>query len=62
MREQIRIAKTLTARPFGLNIMLMSPHADALAALAAEEKVAVVTTGAGNPPNTCSCGGTRKFV
>lgn len=49
VREQIRIAKTLTARPFGLNIMLMSPHADALAALAAEEKVAVVTTGAGNP-------------
>lgn len=49
VREQIRIAKSLTSRPFGLNIMLMSPHADEVAELAAEEKVAVVTTGAGNP-------------
>lgn len=49
VRGQIRIAKSLTDKPFGLNIMLMSPFADEVAKLAAEEKVAVVTTGAGNP-------------
>jgi enoyl-[acyl-carrier protein] reductase II len=49
VREQIRIAKARTAKPFGLNIMLMSPHAEEIARLAAEEQVAVVTTGAGNP-------------
>lgn len=49
VREQIKIAKSLTQRPFGLNIMLMSPHVEEIAALAVEEKVAVVTTGAGNP-------------
>ncbi len=49
IREQIHIARSLTDKPFGLNIMLMSPHADAVAALAAEEKLAAVTTGAGNP-------------
>lgn len=49
VREQIRIARSLTRRPFGVNIMLMSPFADEVAQVAAEEKVAVVTTGAGNP-------------
>ena len=49
VREQIHIAKSLTDKPFGLNIMLMSPFADDVAQLAADEKVAVVTTGAGNP-------------
>lgn len=49
VREQIHITKSLTNHPFGLNIMLMSPHAEDIAQLAAEEKVAVVTTGAGNP-------------
>ena len=49
VRDQIRIAKSLTDKPFGLNIMLMSPFAAEIAKLAAEEKVAVVTTGAGNP-------------
>ena len=49
VREQIRAAKSLTSRPFGVNIMLMSPFADEVAAVVAEEKVAVVTTGAGNP-------------
>ncbi len=49
VRDQIRIAKSLTNKPFGLNIMLMSPFAAEIAGLAAEEKVAVVTTGAGNP-------------
>lgn len=49
VREQIRTAKALTERPFGVNIMLLSPYADEVARIAAEEKVAVVTTGAGNP-------------
>lgn len=49
VREQIRRAKELTSKPFGVNIMLLSPYADEVAAVAAEEKVAVVTTGAGNP-------------
>ena len=49
VREQIRIAKALTDKPFGVNIMLMSPFADEIAQVVAEEQVAVVTTGAGNP-------------
>ena len=49
VREQIVRARELTARPFGVNIMLMSPFADEVAQIVAEEKVAVVTTGAGNP-------------
>ncbi len=49
LREQIRKAKSLTDKPFGVNIMLMSPHVDEVAQVVAEEKVAVVTTGAGNP-------------
>lgn len=49
VRQQIRIAKSLTEKPFGVNIMLMSPFADEVAQVAAEEQVAVVTTGAGNP-------------
>lgn len=49
IREEIRIAKTLTDKPFGVNIMLLSPHAMDLVDLCIEEKVAVVTTGAGNP-------------
>ncbi|WP_334307414.1 nitronate monooxygenase, partial [Anaerotignum sp.] len=49
LREQIRIARELTDKPFGVNIMLMSPHVDEVAKIVAEEKVAVVTTGAGMP-------------
>jgi enoyl-[acyl-carrier protein] reductase II len=49
VREQIHLARTLTNRPFGVNIMLLSPYADEVAHMVAEEKVAVVTTGAGNP-------------
>ncbi len=49
VREQIRKAKELTAQPFGVNIMLMSPYADEVAKIVAEEGVKVVTTGAGNP-------------
>ena len=49
VREQIRIARSLTEKPFGVNVMLMSPCAAEVARVAADEKVAVVTTGAGNP-------------
>jgi len=49
VREQINIARGITDKPFGVNIMLMSPHADEVAELVARERVAVVTTGAGNP-------------
>ncbi len=49
LKEQIRIARSLTDKPFGVNIMLMSPHADEVAAAVVEEKVPVVTTGAGSP-------------
>jgi enoyl-[acyl-carrier protein] reductase II len=49
IKEEIHKAKSLTDKPFGLNIMLMSPNAGDLAKLAIEEKLAFVTTGAGNP-------------
>lgn len=49
VREQIQLAKSRTDKPFGVNVMLMSPFADEVAQVLAEEKVAVVTTGAGNP-------------
>lgn len=49
LREQILIAKENTDKPFGVNIMLQSPHAAEVAEVVAEEKVAVVTTGAGSP-------------
>ena len=49
VREQIRAAKNLTEQPFGVKIMLMSPYADEVAQVVAEEGVKVVTTGAGSP-------------
>ena len=49
LREQIRLCRELTDKPFGVNVMLMSPHVEEVAALLAEEKVPVITTGAGNP-------------
>lgn len=49
VREQIRLTKQLTDKPFGVNVMLMSPYAAEVAQVIAEEGVAVVTTGAGNP-------------
>lgn len=49
VQAMIREAKTLTDKPFGVNVMLLSPFADDIARICAEEKVAVVTTGAGNP-------------
>jgi len=49
LREQIRRAKELTDRPFGVNLMLLTPHIDELVAMVLEEGVHAVTTGAGNP-------------
>lgn len=49
VREQIRIARKLTDKPIGVNIMLLSPSADEVAEVVIDEKVEVVTTGAGNP-------------
>lgn len=49
VRNEIREAKKLTDKLFGVNIMLMSPYADEVAKVVAEEGVKVVTTGAGNP-------------
>ena len=49
LRENIDKCKSLTDKPFGVNIMLMNPQADEMAKLIVEEKVKVVTTGAGNP-------------
>lgn len=49
VREEIRKAKKLTDKPFGVNIMLLSPYADEVAKVIVEEGVKAVTTGAGNP-------------
>ena len=49
VRDEIRKAKELTDKPFGVNIMLLSPHADEVARVVAEEGVKAVTTGAGHP-------------
>lgn len=49
VKDQIREVKKLTDKPFGVNIMLMNPEADEIAKVIVEEKVPVVTTGAGNP-------------
>jgi len=49
LRDQIRAAKSLTDKPFGVNLMLMTPHIDDLVAMVLEEGVHAVTTGAGNP-------------
>lgn len=49
LRNEIKKARTLTDKPFGVNIMLMSPFVDEVAQVVAKERVPVVTTGAGNP-------------
>ena len=49
LRSEIRKCKELTDKPFGVNVMLMSPNATDLAQLVIDEGVAFVTTGAGNP-------------
>ncbi len=49
VRDEIRKTRMLTDKPFGVNIMLMSPYADDVAKVVVEEGIKVVTTGAGNP-------------
>ena len=49
LRKEIRACREMTDRPFGVNVMLMSPHAPEVAKVILEEKVPVVTTGAGLP-------------
>lgn len=49
VRDEIRKARELTDKPFGVNIMLLSPHADEVANTVVEEGIKVVTTGAGSP-------------
>lgn len=49
VREQIKEAKKLTSKPFGVNLMLMNPEAEEIAKVIVEEGVKVVTTGAGSP-------------
>ncbi len=49
LRDQIRQLRAVTDKPFGVNVMLMSPHVDEVAQVVVEENVPVVVTGAGNP-------------
>src|SRR5450756_1659127 len=49
LREQIRRAKAATDRPFGVNLMLLTPHIDDIVEMVLAEGVHAVTTGAGNP-------------
>ena len=49
IREEVRKAKQLTDKPFGVNVMLLNPEAEAIAKMLVEEQISVVTTGAGNP-------------
>lgn len=49
LRDHIRLCKSKTDKPFGVNLMLMNPETEEMAKIVIEEKVPVVTTGAGNP-------------
>ena len=49
VRDEIKKARELTDKPIGVHVMLLSPYADEVAQVLAEEKVPVITTGAGNP-------------
>lgn len=49
LRENIRRAKELTDKKFGVNLMLMNPHVDEMAEIVVEEGIKYLTTGAGNP-------------
>ena len=49
IKQQIDLARTLTNKPFGVNVMLMGANVEEIADLLAQNKVSVVTTGAGNP-------------
>ncbi len=49
VKEQIHICKSLTDKPFGVNLMLMNPHSDDIAQIVIDENIKFITTGAGNP-------------
>ncbi len=49
VRDEIRKTKKLTDKPFGVNIMLLSPYAEAISDMVIEEGIKIITTGAGNP-------------
>lgn len=49
IKEEIRKCKEFTDKPFGVNVMLLSPFADEIIDLVIEENIPVITTGAGNP-------------
>ena len=49
VRKQVRLAKELTNKPFGVNVLLLSPYVEDVLRVIIEEKVHVITTGAGNP-------------
>ena len=49
IRREIRICRSLTNQPFGVNLMLMNPDADAIAQVLYEERIGIITTGAGSP-------------
>ncbi|NBI06861.1 enoyl-[acyl-carrier-protein] reductase FabK [Senegalia massiliensis] len=49
VKQEILKAKEMTDKPFGVNVMLLSPHADSIMEMLYDEKISVVTTGAGNP-------------
>ncbi|MBO8137398.1 MAG: enoyl-[acyl-carrier-protein] reductase FabK [Desulfotomaculum sp.] len=49
LEEQVAKIRTLTDKPFGVNVMLMSPYADQIMDIVVKERIPVVTTGAGNP-------------
>ena len=49
VRQEIKKTRELTDKPFAVNVMLMSPHVEAISDMVIEENVKVVTTGAGNP-------------
>jgi enoyl-[acyl-carrier protein] reductase II len=62
VREQIKKAKELTDKPFGVNVMLMSEHAEDIAQILAEEHVEVIVTGAGNPTKYMKLWGNSKVI
>lgn len=49
LREEIRLTREITDKPFGVNLMLQMPNIDRLVDVIIEEKVKIVTTGAGSP-------------
>ena len=62
VRDQIRLCRQLTDAPFGVNIMLMSPHVEAVAQLVIDERVPVVTTGTRSSITSCATASTWGLI